>query len=153
MWIEPAGKPAGFSGNPTLQAGGVQDALMAAAPGWGVMTVQGAPGGHPEVAEPAASAAGDEEIQVSGALGTIQPCTSTAVAVMVSDVPLLTTKLVSVLLCEPVAPSSSAMHCTGQASKVEAVEDSLEAPEAEAIIWVCPGVAPGDTVTWLVCTL
>src|ERR1700680_3835169 len=100
-----------------LQVGGVQDAVMAAVPGWTMVTVQVVPAAHPVAALPAASAAGAEEVPVSGGLGTMQPCTSTAVAVTVSDVPLLTTKLVSPVRCEPFTPSSSAMHCTGQVSK------------------------------------
>ncbi len=72
MNIDPGGKPAGFNGQPTLQVGGEQDALMEAAPDWGVEMVQAAPAVHPEV-PPADSAAGEEETQVSGALGTMQP--------------------------------------------------------------------------------
>jgi len=88
-----------------LQVGGVQDAVIAAEPAWEVVTVQVVPAAHPVVEPPADSAAGSEETQVRGGLGTMQPCTSTAVAVMVSDVPLLTTKLVALLLCEPFTPS------------------------------------------------
>src|ERR1700690_3759120 len=95
------------------------------------------PEGHPAVPLPAESAAGSEEIQVSGGLGTMQPCTSTAVAVTVCDVPLLTTKLVKLLCCEPLTLSASEMHCTGQVSKSKGW---LATPEAEAITWVCPGV-------------
>ncbi len=97
------------------------------------------PAAHAVEPLPAASAAGSEETQVSGGLGTMQPCTSTAVAVIVSVVPLLTTKLVWLLCCEPFTPSSSAMHCTGQVSKLD--EGWLETPEAEAMTWVCPGSA------------
>src|ERR1700678_894583 len=83
---------------------------------------------------PAPKAAGPEETQVSGGLGTMQPCTSTAVAVTVSGVPLLTTKLVWTLRCEPLTSSSSAMHCTGQVAKIEVGVTWLETPEAEATI-------------------
>ena len=48
--------------------------------------------------------------------------------------------------------TSREIHCTGQASKKEAEVAWLKTPEAEAIIWVCPG-APGATVTWFVATL
>ncbi len=99
-----------------LQVGGVQDAVIVAEPAWGVLTVQVVPAPHPVAPLPALSAAGSEETQVRGGLGTMQPCTSTAVAVMISEVPLFTTKLVALLLCEPFTPSSRAMHCTGQVS-------------------------------------
>ena len=56
-----------------LQVGGVQDAVMAADPGWVVETVQLVPAEHPEVAVPAASAAGAEDVHVKGGLGTMQP--------------------------------------------------------------------------------
>ena len=69
---------------------------------------------HPVVALPAVIAAGEEDVHVSGGLGTMQPWTSTAVAVMVSDVPLFVMKLVVPIFCEPLVPSCSAMHCTGQ---------------------------------------
>src|ERR1700739_4666426 len=97
-----------------LQVGGVQDAVMVAAPGCEVVAAQVVPAAHPAVAVPATSAAGAEETHVSGGLGTMQPCTSTAVAVMVSDVPLFTTKFEEV--CVPFTPSPRAMHCTGQVS-------------------------------------
>jgi len=51
-----------------------------------VVMVQVLPAPHP-LAPPAEMAAGEEETQVNGGLGTMQPCTSTAVAVMVSLVP------------------------------------------------------------------
>src|SRR5271156_3942925 len=113
--MEPAGKSAGFSGKPTLQVGGVQDAVIAAVPGWGVVTVQGAPAAHPVAGLPGTNAAGAGESQVNGALGTTQPCTSTAVATMVSEVPLSTTKLVGPF-CEPFTVNCMSMHCTGQVS-------------------------------------
>jgi|SRR5580700_7216293 hypothetical protein len=110
-----------------LQVGGVQDAVMADAPGWGVDTEQVVPLPQfvvplplpePEVALPVEITAGCEEIQVSGGLGTMQPWTSTAVAAIVSDVPLLAIKLVWSVYW-PFTLSSSAMHCTGQASKLK----------------------------------
>ena len=74
---------------------------------------------------------------------------------MVSDVPFAATKLVWPVN-SPLVPSSRSMHCTGQVSKVETrgktSEGWLKIPDAEAMIWVCPG-APGDRVTWLVATL
>ena len=76
--------------------------------------VQLAPAPHPAAALPAVIAAGDEDVHVSGGLGTMQPWTSTAVAVMVSDVPLLVTKLVWPMFCVPLLPSCREMHCTGQ---------------------------------------
>ena len=63
---------------------------------------------------PAVIAAGEEEVHVKEGFGTTQPCTSTAVAVTVSDVPLLTEKLVSLELI----PTCREMHWTGQLSKV-----------------------------------
>ena len=82
--------------------------------------VQVAPAAHPvavaaaevvlAVVPPAEMAAGDEDVQVSGGLGTMQPWTSTAVAVMVSVVPLLVTKLVWPMFCVPLLPSCSEMH-------------------------------------------
>ena len=95
-----------------LQVGGVHDAVMAAPPGWGVAIAQLPPAAHPVVALPAVRAAGAEDVQVSGTLGTMQPWTSTAVAVMVSEAPLLVRKLVWPML----EPSCSVMHCTGQVS-------------------------------------
>ena len=56
--------------------------------------------------QPAVIAAGAEEVQVKEGFGTMHPCTSTAVAITVSDVPLLTEKLVSLEL----TPTCSAMH-------------------------------------------
>ena len=76
---------------------------MAAAPGCAVVTAQVLL----SAAQAAVIAAGAEDTQVSGALGTMQPCTSTAVAVIVSEVPLVTEKLVSP---EPCVPTSNAMH-------------------------------------------
>ena len=55
-----------------LQVGGVQDAVIASAPGWGVVAVQVVPAAHP-VLPPMVSAAGCDEVQVSGGLGTMQP--------------------------------------------------------------------------------
>ena len=89
---------------------------MAASPTAGVVAVQVVPAGHPVAALPATMEAGCEEVQVRGGLGTTQPCTSTAAAVMVSDVPSLTIKLVSPACCESLVPTSSAMHCIGQVS-------------------------------------
>ena len=66
----------------------------------------------PVVPLPVVSAAGAEDVQVRDGLGTIQPWTSTAVALIVSDVPLLAMKPVWPTL----EPTSSAMHCTGQVS-------------------------------------
>ena len=79
---------------------------MAAVPGCAVPIVQLAAPEHPVdaaggvvgvvvvvvvvvvAAPPAVSAAGAEEVHVSGGFGTMQPWTSTAVAVIVSEVPL-----------------------------------------------------------------
>jgi hypothetical protein len=97
-----------------LQVGGVQDAEMVATPGWGDDTAQVVP--LQAVLVPGASAAGSDEIHVSGGFGTMQPCTSTAVASSVSEVPLLTTKFVS-LEYWPFTLSCIAMHRTGQVSK------------------------------------
>src|SRR5258706_8517497 len=97
-----------------LQFGGVQDAVIAAEPAWEVVTVQVVPAAHPVVEPPADSAAGSEETQVSGGLGAMQPCTSTAVGVMGSDVSFFTPKLVTLLLFEPFTPSCRAGHFTGQ---------------------------------------
>ena len=114
------GEPFGLQQQPVQLAhplrfdAGVQEAVLAADPGWGVVTVQV---WLPAV-QPAVMAAGEDETQVNGALGTMQPCTSTAVAVRVSEVPLPTTKLVSPERCVPFTPTSSAMHCTGQVSKL-----------------------------------
>src|SRR5258706_11133015 len=99
-----------------LQFGGVQDAVIAAEPAWEVVTVQVVPAAHPVVEPPADSAAGSEETQVSGGFGAMQPCTSTAVAVIGSDVSFFTTKLVGVLLFEPLTPRCRGMHFTGQGS-------------------------------------
>src|ERR1700677_1576914 len=141
--------PAGFSGNPTLQVGGVQDAVVAAAPGCVVPRVQVVPAGHPAEAEPAEMAAGSEDVQVKGGFGTAHPWMSTAVAVMVSDVPLFVMKLVVPIFCEPLLPSSSAMHCTGQ---VAATYGALATPEAVATTKVCPGVF-ATTFAWFVTKL
>jgi hypothetical protein len=89
-----------------LQVGGEHDAVMAAAPGCGVVTLQVVPGAHPTVALPVPRAAGAEDVQVSGGFGTMQPWTSTAVAVMVCAVPLLVRKLVSPIL----EPTCREMH-------------------------------------------
>src|SRR5260370_6458736 len=99
-----------------LQVGGVQDAVIVAEPAWGVLTVQVVPAAHPVAPPPALSAAGSEETQVRGGLGTMQPCTSTAVAVMISEGSLFSTKMVALLICETFTPSSRAMHCTGEGS-------------------------------------
>src|SRR5271155_1057175 len=96
-----------------LQEGGVQEAVIAAPPAWAVVMVQVAPVAHAAVAAPAESAAGAEDVQVSGGLGTAQPWTSTAVAVIVSDVLLFVIKLVWPESC---GPTASVMHCTGQVS-------------------------------------
>src|ERR1700727_1930090 len=124
--------PAGTRGKPMLQVGGVHEAVMAAAPAWVVPIVQlvapeqpavvvpvvgvpvvGVPVvGVPVVPLPAVSAAGAEDVHVRDGLGTIQPWTSTAVALMVSDVPLFAIKPVWPMF----EPTSSAMHCTGQVS-------------------------------------
>src|SRR5580693_7270814 len=104
--------PAGTRGKPMLQVGGVHEAVMAAAPGWVVPIVQFVAPEQPVVALPAESAAGAEDVHVRDGLGTIQPWTSTAVALIVSDVPLFTMKPVWPML----EPTSSVMHCTGQVS-------------------------------------
>src|ERR1035437_3541274 len=119
--------PAGTRGKPMLQVGGVHEAVMAAAPGCAVPIVQLAAPVQPGVAVPgvavpvvvlpvvplpAVSAAGAEDVQVRDGLGTIQPWTSTAVALIVSDVPLFAMKPVWPML----EPTSSVMHCTGQVS-------------------------------------
>lgn len=120
-----------------LQVGGEQEAVIAAAPACAVEMVQAVPAAHP-VVPPAEIAAGEDDTQVSGGLGTMQPCTSTAMAVMLSVLPLVVTKLVSLLTCSPFRLSSIAMHCTGQVSKKNGW---LDTPEAEATICVCPGTA------------
>src|ERR1700684_2477772 len=117
-----------------LQVGGLHEAVMAAVPGCAVPIAQLAAPEHPlaavgvvvvvvgvvvpglAAAAPAVTAAGAEEVQVSGGLGTMQPWTSTAVAVMVSEVPLVAMKLVWPMFCEPFEPSCRLMHCTGQVS-------------------------------------
>ena len=141
--------PAGFSGNPTLQVGGVQDAVIAAAPGWVVPRVQVVPAGHPAEAVPAEMAAGAVDVQVKGGFGTAQPWMSTAVAVMVSAVPLLVMKLVAPILGNPFVLSSRSMHCTGQ---VAATYGALATPEAVATTKVCPGVF-ATTFAWFVTKL
>jgi hypothetical protein len=78
--------------------------------------VQLDPAVHPAVTLPAVAAAGAVDVQVNGGFGTTHPWTSTAVAVMVSDVPLFATKLVVPIFCEPFVPSCSEMHWTGQVS-------------------------------------
>src|ERR1700736_4894055 len=100
-----------------LHVGGGHEAVRAATPGWDVVTPQVVPAGHPVLVLPATSAAGSEETQVRGGLGTMQPCTSTAVAIMVSAVPLSTAKLVW-FVNWPFMVSCSATHCTGQVSKL-----------------------------------
>src|ERR1700733_4500925 len=123
--------PAGTRGKPMLQVGGVHEAVMAAAPAWAVPIVQlvapeqpgvavpvvvvpvvGVPVVVPVVPLPSVSAAGAEDVHVRDGLGTMQPWTSTAVALIVSDVPLFATKPVWPIF----EPTSSAMHCTGQVS-------------------------------------
>ena len=82
--------------------------MMAAVPGCGVDMAQVALPAHAAVAvvvvvvvvvvlvaaAPAEIAAGAEDVQVRGGSGTMHPCTSTAVAVMVSEVPLFAKKFV-----------------------------------------------------------
>ena len=95
--------------------GGVQDAVIAEEPCCEVETVQ-APMPHPVVLLPAGIAAGEDEVHVRVGLGAMHPWTSTAVATIVSDVPLLVTKLVCLGFCDPFSLTESAMHCTGQVS-------------------------------------
>jgi hypothetical protein len=64
---------------------------------------------------PGEMAAGEEDVQVRGGLGTMHPCTSTAVAVIVSEVPLFAKKFVWPMF-SLLAPSCRLMHCTGQVS-------------------------------------
>ena len=89
---------------------------MAAPPCCVVATEQVVPAAHPVVPLPAEIAAGEDEVHVKGGLGTMQPCTSTAVATTVSDVPLGAKKLVCPGFCEPFWLTERAMHCTGQVS-------------------------------------
>ena len=128
-----------------LQVGGVHEAVMTAAPGWGVPIVQLVAPEQPVATLPAVSAAGAEDVHVRDGVGTIQPWTSTAVALMVSDVPLFAIKPVWPMF----EPTSSAMHCTGQ---VSALKGWLDTPAADAITWVSPGVFD-TTVAWFVTTL
>ncbi len=100
-----------------LQVGGVQDAVTTAAPGCFRVRLQVVPALQPVELLPAATEAGWEEVQVKGGLGTMQPWTSTAVAVIVSVPPFaLATKLVWPVN-SPLALTFRLMHCTGQVSK------------------------------------
>lgn len=65
-------EPTGLRGQPTLQVGGEQDAVIAPAPVCVAAMVQGEPAVQPAV-PPVVSAAGEDETQVSGAFGTMQP--------------------------------------------------------------------------------
>jgi hypothetical protein len=90
---------AGMTGNPILQVGGEQDAVIEAEPGTGVLTAQDSR--HPE---PGATTVGWEEVQVNGILLSTMPLlvldkelfpiTSVRKAVTVWEVPLLVAKLV-----------------------------------------------------------
>ena len=110
---------AGVIGKPTLQLGGLQDAVMVAEPGDPGLMAQDC-----VQVVPTGKTPGEDEVQVSGTLfrttppsvlgSELLPITSVRVAVMVSAVPLEVTMLVCP---DPGGPTSRLMFSIAQVAK------------------------------------